>query len=220
MVWIINRYTHTHSTEGHLKYCKVALKHSFQHPVFYALNQYFYSEIRQQKRLQHFWTGIKPITLTLKSVFTYSPFEAYRAAVSRWWTALLCWGLVTGCALCFCRLLHLSAGMSCGKVNLVSPPHEVWKKIAPTKRFLFMSEMWTAMNMRHKTRRDSNDLTVGEKRYQNAVFLRLSLLTIITFKNLIYALKCLTTNFRWKIRQYVREEGSRRTWLNINWTKH
>lgn len=33
----------------------------------------------------------------------------------------LCRGLVTGRTLCFCRLLHLSAGMSCGKVNLISP---------------------------------------------------------------------------------------------------
>lgn len=71
MVWIINTHTHKHSTESYFANCKVALKHSFKHPVSYALNQWFHSGINsQQKHLQHLWTRIKTITLTFKSLFT------------------------------------------------------------------------------------------------------------------------------------------------------
>ena len=59
--------------------------------------------------------------------------------------------------------------MSCGKVNLVSPL-KVGKKITPTKRFLYMSKMYTVISKKPKMGRDSNDLTVKGKKDSKAEF--------------------------------------------------
>lgn len=145
MVWIINRYVHTLYRKP-LKNCEVTLKHLPPESIplitiqsFYGLNRYFCNEINnKQEHLQHFGTGLKPIheSWLLKACLP-TPVHS----LTHWWAPFLNRGLVTGCILSFCRLLHLSAGMSCGKVNLVSPVLKVGvKKITPTKRFQHMSK--------------------------------------------------------------------------------
>ena len=157
-----NQSISSHVFCSHLKNRRVALKHSFQHPEIYALNQYFHSEISsRQRRLQHFWTGIRTITqiLTFKSLFTHSPFWA---SVAHWWTAaVLCRRRPCN----WVRPVFLSALASvCRYVMWKGQPgfstSQSGEKITPTERFLCMSKMQTAISMRHGADRDWNDLPV------------------------------------------------------------